>query len=163
MPDESTTPGLVELMRRIEDAAKRGDVAMMLSNFGPDSVWDDTAIGLGTHDGLEEIRAHLEDWIGSYEEFEIANEEVLDLGNGVTREVNLQKGRPVGSSGHVQLRYAGVTVWVDGEIERFTTYTDIDAARAVAERPRRGAGVGGVAGEFMTTVRSTPGTNGMAG
>jgi SnoaL-like domain len=85
-------------------------VDTILSNFGPDSIWDDTAIGLGTHDGLNEIREHIEDWIGAYEEFEVEMEEWLHVGNGVTLEVNLQRGRPVGSSGHVQLRYAGVTI-----------------------------------------------------
>ena len=80
MAEESTTPYPVELVRRTNEAAKRGDVGTVLRNFGPDSVWDDTAIGLGTHDGLEQIREHLEDWIGSYEEFEIANEEMLELG-----------------------------------------------------------------------------------
>jgi len=134
MSEESTTPDLVEQVRHTNEAAKRGDVGTILRNFGPDSVWDDTHIGLGTHDGLDEIREHLEDWIGSYEEFEIANEEMLDLGNGVSLEVNVQRGRPLGSTGEVQLRYAGVTVWVDGKIERFTTYTDIDQARAAAER-----------------------------
>jgi hypothetical protein len=134
MSHESTTPDLVEQVRRTNEAAKRGDVGTILRNFGLDSVWDDTAIGLGTHDGLDEIREHLEDWIGSYEEFEIANEEMLDLGNGVSLELNVQRGRPLGSTGEVQLRYAGVTVWVDGKIERFTTYTDIDQARAAAER-----------------------------
>jgi ketosteroid isomerase-like protein len=134
MPEESTTPDLEELGRRSLEAAKRGDVPTMLSNFDPDSVWDDTAIGLGTHDGLEEIREHLEDWIGSYEEFEVKIEEWLDLGNGVTLEVNVQKGRPLGSTGEVHLRYAGVTIWVDGKVKRFTTYTDIDEARAAAKR-----------------------------
>ena len=134
MSEESTTPDLVEQVRHTNEAAKRGDVGTILRNFGLDSVWDDTAIGLGTHDGLDEIREHLEDWIGSYEEFEIANEEVLDLGNGVLLEVNVQTGRPLGSTGEVHLRYAGVTMWVGGKVERFTTYTDIDQARAAAER-----------------------------
>jgi len=58
----------------------------------------------------------------------------LDLGNGVTLEVNVQKGRPLGSTGEVHLRYAGVAVWVDARVKRFTAYTDIDEARAAAER-----------------------------
>jgi len=134
---ESTTPDLDELTRRVhvlQEAAKRGDVDTMLSYIGPASVWDDTAVGLGIHDGLASIREHLEDWIGSYEEFEIANEELRDFGNGVAFEVNIQKGRPLGSTGYVQLRYAGVSVFANGKVERFTTYTDIDEARAAAER-----------------------------
>jgi hypothetical protein len=48
--------------------------------------------------------------------------------------VIVQKGRVAGSSGSVQLRYGAVTEWVDGLIVRNTTYTDIDEARAAAER-----------------------------
>ena len=44
------------------------------------------------------------------------------------------KGRPVGSSGYVQLRYASVSEWVDGLIVRATFYLDIDEARVAAER-----------------------------
>lgn len=33
-----------------------------------------------------------------------------------------------------QLRYGTVSVWEDGKIARITHYTDIDEARAAAER-----------------------------
>jgi ketosteroid isomerase-like protein len=134
MPAESTTPDLVELTRRTLEAINRGDLDTALSVFGPDSVWDDSAIGLGTHDGLAEIREHAEVWIGSYEEFEIVPQQILDLGNGVSFVVAVQKGTPVGATGQVQLRYATVAVHVEGTTERFTTYTDIDEARAAAKR-----------------------------
>jgi hypothetical protein len=44
------------------------------------------------------------------------------------------RGRLAGSSGFVEFRYAGVSAWRDGLIEWVTTYTDVDAARAAAER-----------------------------
>jgi len=44
------------------------------------------------------------------------------------------RGRLAGSSGSVELRYAGVSTWADGLIERVTTYLDINEARAAAER-----------------------------
>ena len=44
------------------------------------------------------------------------------------------RGRPAGSSGFVEFRYASVSTWTDGIIERVTTYTDIDEARAAAKR-----------------------------
>ncbi len=44
------------------------------------------------------------------------------------------RGRPVGSSGEVQLRYATVSVWEDGKLARITNHGDIDEARAAAER-----------------------------
>ena len=133
MSEESTTPDLVELGRAVE-AAFRGDLEPWLCLLRPDCVWDDPALGLGSYEGLAAIREHIEEWIGSYEELENTAEERLDLGNGVTFGVLLQRGRPMGSTGYVQLRYAAVNVWVEGRIERFTTYTDIDEARAAAER-----------------------------
>jgi ketosteroid isomerase-like protein len=136
MTQEPTTPDLFEIRRRMLQAASRRDVDEVLSRWplAPDAIWDDSALGLGTHEGLAAIRQHLEDWYGSYDEFEMVGEELRDLGNGVTFDVNIQKGRPTGSTGYVQLRYASVTVWVKGRIKRFTTYTDIDEARAAAER-----------------------------
>jgi len=131
--EESTTPDLVELDRAVE-AAFRGDLEPWLSLLRPDCIWDDSAIGLGTHEGLAAIRTHVGDWIGSYEEIENTLEERLDLGHGVMFGVSVQKGRLVGGTGYVQLRYAAVTVWVEGRIKRFTTYTDVDEARAAAER-----------------------------
>jgi len=72
--------------------------------------------------------------VGSYEEYEFEAEDTLDLGNRVGFRVLIQKGRPVGTSGEVELRYASVTVWEDGKIARNTNYGDIDEARAAAER-----------------------------
>jgi ketosteroid isomerase-like protein len=136
MTEESTTPDLFEIRRRVFQAASRGDLDEALSRWplAPDAIWDDSALGLGTHEGLAAIRQHIEDWIGSYDEFEMVGEELRGLGNGVTFGVAFQKGRPTDSTGYVQLRYATVTEWLEGKIKRFTTYTDIDGARAAAER-----------------------------
>src|SRR5437763_16683756 len=75
-----------------------------------------------------------EDWMGAYEQYEMALEEALDLGNGVAFALAIQKGRPAGSRSEVRLRYAAVAVWENGLIVRVTNYTDIDEARAAAER-----------------------------
>jgi ketosteroid isomerase-like protein len=85
-------------------------------------------------EGVAAIREFLGDFVGAYDEFGVEAEEILDLGNGVTLAVVDQKGRPHGSSGEVQMRYATVAIWVEGMIERFTSYTDIDEGRAAAER-----------------------------
>ena len=70
----------------------------------------------------------------AYEEFEWRSEEILDLGNGVVFGVARASGRPVGSTGRVENRVVIVAVWEEGLIVRGTTYTDIDEARAAAER-----------------------------
>jgi ketosteroid isomerase-like protein len=134
MTDERTTHHVEEIWRKNIEALNRGDLDAALSNFRPDAVWDDSAIEGGIHEGLAAIREHAEEWRASFEDLEIVGEEFFDLGNGVTSSVNLQKGRPLGSIGFVQLRYAGITIWAGGLIERWTTYVDIDEARADAER-----------------------------
>jgi ketosteroid isomerase-like protein len=128
MPEESTTPDLVELMRASVEAGNSGDFDAMLSFFAPDGVWDMSPLGMGRFEGRAAIRAFLEDWQGAYEEFGVEAEEVLDLSNGVTLAVLVQRGRPVGSSGDVRLRYAAVTVWIDGLSVQLTNYTDIGEA-----------------------------------
>ena len=91
-------------------------------------------IGMGTFEGQAAVRGFMEDWFASYEEWELQMVEVEDLGNAVTFGVLIQKGRPAGSSGEVELRFGTVNVWEDGKIARITNYTDIDEARAAAER-----------------------------
>jgi ketosteroid isomerase-like protein len=131
MSEESTTPDLVELIRR---SIEPEDIEAALSFYAPDAVWDASPWGMGVFEGRAAVRGFFEDWRSSYSDIEWKAEEIRDLGNGVAFAVILQKGRVAGSSGSVQLRYASVTEWADGLIVRNTTYTDIDKARAAAER-----------------------------
>jgi ketosteroid isomerase-like protein len=133
MSEESTTPDLVELVRRAYEASSRREFDAMMSFYGPDSVWDVSPLGLGVYEGSAAIRRFFEDWIGTFEEFEMEPEEIHGLG-GVTLAVVLQGGRPIGSDGHLQWRFAAVTKWVGDVATRTTNYTDIDEVRAVAER-----------------------------
>jgi len=134
MSEESTTPDLAELVRSSYASAARRDWDAVMSLFAPDAVWDLSPMGLGTYEGLAATRRFFEDWSDTFEEFEIEPQEVLELGGGVTLAVVLQEGRPVGSDGRVQWRYGQVNVWVDSVAVRLTSYTDIDEARAAAER-----------------------------
>ena len=132
--EESTTPDLVERQKRLTEAGNRRDLDAMMAFYAPDGVYDMSPVGMGVFEGQAAARGFIEDWWASYEEHEFEAEEILDLGNGVGFRVLIQKGRPVGSSGEVELRYATVSVWEDGKIARITNYTDIDQARAAAER-----------------------------
>ena len=102
--------------------------------YAEDAVVDNTSVGVGLFEGREAIRGFFEDWIAAYDDFEQTVEEVRDLGNGVTFAVFLLRGRLAASSASVEFRYAGVSTWRDGLVERVTTYIDIDEARAAAER-----------------------------
>jgi len=136
MPEESTTPDLEEAIRRLTDAANRRppDYDGALAMYAQDAVVDNTQVGVGLFGGREEIRSFFEDWIASYEDFEQVLEEVRDLGNGVTFALIFLRGRLAASSAFIEFRYAGVSTWRDGLLERVTTYIDIDEARAAAER-----------------------------
>jgi ketosteroid isomerase-like protein len=134
MAEESTTPDLVELSRWMAETAGKRDLDAVMACYTPDALWDASPLGIGTFKGRAAIREFWEDWLSSYEEWELQIVEGQDLGNGVTFGVLLQSGRLAGSSGEIELRYAAVSEWVDGKIARVTNYTDIDEARAAAER-----------------------------
>jgi ketosteroid isomerase-like protein len=132
MPDESTTPDLVELTRRQFEFADRGDWDAILETYAHDAVWE---LRQGaTFEGVDAIRELWVDYFSAYEEFEVETEEILDFGNGVILAVNKQKARLVGSASHIQTREAFLYTWERGVVVRVTMYTDIDEARAAAER-----------------------------
>ncbi len=134
MPEESTTPDLLELGRRVTDAISSGDFDLALSFYAPGAVWDMSPMGLGIYEDRAAIRAFFGDWRGSYEEYEITVEDERSLGDGVGFAVLFQNGRMAGSAGYVELCSAVVSEWTNGLITRTTTYGDIDEARAAAER-----------------------------
>ena len=134
MSEESATPALEETARRSLAAFGRRDFDGALAVFRTDAVWDMSSTGMGVFEGLQAIRGFFEDWLGAFEDYETVMEEFGDLGNGVALGVYVQRGRPAGSSGFVELRYAIVRTWRDGLLERNTIYTDIDEARAAAEQ-----------------------------
>jgi ketosteroid isomerase-like protein len=134
VPEGSRCPDLVELMRSRVNAADSGDIDAMTSFLASDAVWDSSPMGMEVYEGQAAIRRFFEDWWRAYEASGASAEEILDLGNDLTFAVLTLKGRPADSGGEVQLRYAAVTEWVDGVVVRDTNYTDIDEARAAAER-----------------------------
>ena len=131
MSEESTTPDLAGLVRKSIEVE---DMDAVVSFYAPDGVWDASPWGMGVFEGRTAVRAFFEDWRSSYLDLQWTVEEIRDLGNGVTFALILQQGHIVGSTASVQLRYAAVTEWREGLIVRNTTYTDISAARAAAER-----------------------------
>ena len=135
MSKESTTPDLVQLMRKAYEAVNRRDrdLDAMMSFYAPDALWESPPLGT-RFEGRAAIRGFAEDWMGAYEEWHAAPEELFDLGSGVGFAVVRQSGRPVGTVGHIQVREGWVFVWVDGLIVQLTGSTDVDGGRAAAER-----------------------------
>jgi ketosteroid isomerase-like protein len=134
MPDEQGVTDLKELTLRSVDAFGRRDFDGLLALYSENAVWDSSAIGLGVYEGRETIRALFEDWLGAFEDFEQAVREFRSIDNRITLVIYRQRGRPTGSVGHVEFDFALVTTWRNGLVRRVTPYTDIDEARAAAER-----------------------------
>jgi SnoaL-like domain len=131
MSEEPSTPDLVELTRRSIEAES---IEAALSFYAAGAVWDASHWGMGVFEGQAAVRAFFEDWSGPYADMEWKAEEIRYLGSGVTFALIRQKGRVVGSTASVQLRYAAITEWVEGLIMRNTTYNDIDEAHAAVGR-----------------------------
>ena len=134
MSEQQPTDDSVELTRRVYAFLNGGDFDSVVGMFAPDSVWDVSEWGLGTHAGLKAIRRFLHAWFGSMDEFEVHVEEIHDLGHGVVRVAVEQVARPAGSRGLLRVRSAPVFVWIDGRISQVTLYRDVEKARAAAER-----------------------------
>ena len=130
MPEESTTPDLVELVRKQVEALDRGDVDGVMSSVSEDVVLDGRADFV---EGRAAIRGFLEDWFRAYEELDFELEKVSHLGGGVVFAVVSQDGRLVGSAGRIRQREGWVYLCVGGSIARLTT-SEVDQARASAER-----------------------------
>jgi len=133
MPEESTTPDLLELGRRVFDAGRRVDLDGLMGFYRSDIVLEASTVGL-TFEGLTEIRRFYVDFFGLWEDLVSELEELLDLGNGVTFSVISNRGRPVGSGAEAQQRVAWVAMWEESKIARVDVYIDVDEGRAAAER-----------------------------
>ena len=131
MSQESTTPDLVELVRKQLEALDRRDLDGVMSSVAEDAVFH-TRFG-DVYEGRVAIRGFLEVWFGTFEALDFELEEVSDLGGGVVFAVVIQDGRPVGVDGRLRQREGWVYLWVGGSIARLTT-SQVDQARAAAER-----------------------------
>jgi uncharacterized protein (TIGR02246 family) len=131
MPEESATPGLVELVHRIVAATNARDFDAVTSFYAPEGVLEN--VGL-IFEGRSAIRGLYEDWWRAYEDHQQDVQEVRDLGSGVIFLVVLQRARLPDTTGGLQNRYAAVAIWANGLIEKQTNYQDIDQGRAAAER-----------------------------
>jgi uncharacterized protein (TIGR02246 family) len=135
MPEESTTPDLVERTRLAFAAWNRGDLDETLNDFAPDAVWEAVPLGL-TFDGIAAIRSFLEDWRSTYDEYEIQPHEIRDVSNDVVLTVVRQMVLPAGSTGPTRIAedWAFVFAWRGGRVVRAVAQQNIDEARAAAQR-----------------------------
>jgi ketosteroid isomerase-like protein len=134
MSEESTTPDLVAMTRLAFGALDRGDFDAVMSFYAADAVADASVNALEVFEGKDAIRRFLEDWAGSFDDYAITVEEILDLGNGVVLAAYNMSGRPAGSEAFVKEGRCWIAVFVDGLVSAMTFYQHIDEARAAGER-----------------------------
>jgi SnoaL-like domain len=137
--EESTTPNLVELTRRMFEAPigtswSQGAVVDTFTGFlAPDVVWE--SLGLGTtFEGLAASRDFSGVWMTRFEDYEVDVEEISDLGNGVVFAKSGHAGRPIGSPGHVRMPREVLVHAFVGMITHVVSSGDTPEARAAAER-----------------------------
>ncbi|HEY4450308.1 MAG TPA: nuclear transport factor 2 family protein [Solirubrobacteraceae bacterium] len=134
MPEESTSPDVVELTRRAFEAVNRHDVDAVMSFFAPDAVLDGRGAG-DRFEGPAAIRGFLDEWFGYFADLRYEVEELVVLDDGVVLAMVDQAGRPVGVDGRVHQREGWAICWsAAGLIARLLVHADIDEARAAAER-----------------------------
>jgi ketosteroid isomerase-like protein len=130
VPDESTSPGLVELTRHLFELANNQDFDAALEFYVPHAFWRGT---VDDAEGVEAIRDLLVSYFSAFEELRVVLDDVVDFGNGVILIESRHVGRLLGG-GALAERRAFVYEFVNGRVVRATDYVDIDEARAAAER-----------------------------
>jgi ketosteroid isomerase-like protein len=133
MSEESATPGLVERVRLMLEAANRADFDMIVQFWVEDAVWV-MADEIETFEGVDAIRRHWEEWYGAYEEFSLAPLTIVGLGNGVVFAVARQGGRLGGGSAVLSQDMALVYEWSNDSIVRGSAFFDVEGGRVAAER-----------------------------
>ena len=132
MSEESTIPDPAELTRLVFEAVNQRDIDAVMRFFAPDALLEGR---VEVVEGRAAIRGFLDEWFGSFTELRFEVEEFVVLDDGVVLAVVNQEGRPVGVDGQVHQREGWAIHWsADGLLVRLTTHTDIDEARAAAER-----------------------------
>jgi len=135
MPEESTTPDLAELTRSWLEAMDRDwDLDAVMRFFAPDVVWDLSAGGLGTYEGVTAVREFIESWWATWENHHHHVEEIRDFGHGVVYVALREDGRLMDSSTPMERRNVSLHEWVHGKVVRVTAFGGRREARAAAER-----------------------------
>ena len=125
-------PDPAELTRLVFEAVNQRDIDAVMSFFAPDALLEGR---VDVVEGRAAIRGFLDEWFGYFAELRFEVEEFVVLDDGLVLAVVRQEGRPVGVDGQVHQREGWAIHWsADGLLVRLTTHTDIDEARAAAER-----------------------------
>lgn len=133
MSEDLTAPGALDGTRQLHRLLNSRDLDAVTDLFEPGSIWDASRWGLGSHEAPTSLRRFLQDWIGSFDVYELALEEVQDLGNGIVFAVFFHAADLQGGGGSLRVRSSAVLDWRAGQLVGLTSYRDMEEARAAAE------------------------------
>jgi hypothetical protein len=134
MSEESMTRDLVESTLQLHRLLNSRDLDAVTDLFAPGSIWDASRWGLGSHEAPDSLRRFLQDWIGSFDVYELTVQEIKDLGNGIVFAVFFHGADPRGGGSALAVRSSAVLDWGAGQLVGLTSYRDMHEARAAAER-----------------------------
>jgi ketosteroid isomerase-like protein len=119
----------VELARRAMDVANRRDVDALDDIATVDYEWHNTPglPGGGVHRGLEVVKAHLRDYLETWETYTVEEERLIDVGEQVVQLCRLHaKGKGGGVTLDTPIAY--VHSFRDGKFARTRAYVHHDEA-----------------------------------
>jgi ketosteroid isomerase-like protein len=126
----------VELAREAYDAYNREGITGILGYLDPEVEWrnaaesPDAGVFIG-HKGVVEWQGMVD---ASFKEMHFEPERIDQLPRGrVLASVRFRFRAPT-SGVQVEVPFAHLMTWRDGKVTEFSMHTDIDAARAAAER-----------------------------
>ncbi len=127
MPEEH-----VEIVRRMYDAYRAGDVERALAYLHPEVEADFTVRAdiRGVKTGREAVREIVTTWVGTWDDYAETVDEVLQLGDKVC-VVATQTGRGKGSGAPIENQFAALYEVEDGLITSITMFMSrADALKA---------------------------------
>jgi ketosteroid isomerase-like protein len=130
----------VEIVRRVYDAAARGDTAIVLALYDPDvefdasrGRWADLG-GRGVYRGHEGLRTAFREYYEAWETLEDDCEELIDAGEHVISVVT-SRGRGRASGAEVETTQYGVWTIREGKIVRVAFFSSRAEALEAAGVP----------------------------
>jgi ketosteroid isomerase-like protein len=113
----------VEIVRGILDRWRQNDAS--LESFAADVEWDYTVFpdGRVVH-GHEGMARFLRRWIGTWEQYELVVDDVIEAGRDRVVALTRERGRGKGSDAYVELEAGFLFSLSEGKVVRFKGFLD---------------------------------------
>jgi ketosteroid isomerase-like protein len=124
----------VEIVKEFSRVFEEGDRDKWREYFDPDVVWDTSASNwpsAGVLHGHEGVERFFRDWLGTWEDFEVATTEYLDAGSSVVVAFR-QSGTGRGSGIHIERDFFAIYDLRDSKVVRYRMYDSREEALEAA-------------------------------